>query len=90
MSARRAKSVKVSSASVESVWVRWSYGTVSSVRLMSTDGVMWELRGAPMWRWLREWSPQSGTVPRVHSSAQMSLPFGKANGILAGRPSTAP
>ncbi len=48
MSAKHAKREKVSSATVESVWVRWSYGTVSSVRLMSTDGAMLELRGAPM------------------------------------------
>ncbi len=36
---------------------------------------MLELRGAPMWRWLREWSPQSGRIPTTCFSRQTSLAF---------------
>ena len=71
-----AKSTKVLSAHVESVWVRWKHGTVSSVVLMKTDGTTFQLQGAGMWHWLNEWQPQSSQVPKVPYSPQTSLPFG--------------
>ncbi len=75
---RSAKSVRMTaSADVESVWVSYRCGTVSSVVLMRKDGSTCDLRGAPMWRWLKEWS-QQWRGPKTMSpndSRQASLAF---------------
>ena len=45
------------SATVASVWVNYNCGVAYFVLLTLEDGSTSELRGAPMWRWLREYSP---------------------------------
>ncbi len=61
----------------DSCLVSWNSGRVSYVLLMLTDGSTTELRGAPMWRWLRESLPALLPIRSRRTSSQTSLQFEK-------------
>ena len=59
----------------ESLLVSFRYGKASYVLLMNEDGTTTELRGAAMWRWLRESLPALLNIPWRKTSSQTSLPY---------------
>ena len=65
-----------SSAPVVSVWVNYNSGKASSIVLMNEESATIELRGAQMWRWLREWSQPWQAPKTARYKSQTSLVFG--------------
>ena len=61
-----------------SVWVNYKCGTASSVVLTKPDGSTFELRGRPMWHWLKEsWLPSRAPVKIPRSACRCSQGFGR-------------
>lgn len=59
----------------DSFLVSLSYGKVSYVLLMASDGSTTELRGAQMWRWLKESLPLLLKIRSAKTSSQTLLPL---------------
>ena len=63
------------STAPDSFLVSFNYGRVCYVLLMHEDGHTTELRGAPMWRWLKESLPALLTIRWPKTSSQTSMQF---------------
>ena len=69
------------SVPASSFQVRCRFGQVISVQWTTLDGSTYELRGAPMLRWLKDLSPLFETLLMVpESSRQISFQFEKSDG----------